>query len=325
MQIDHSIFSIQHSVFCTRRVRRMRGTALIETAIILPLYMLVLFGIIYFGYATLSKQRQTIAASGAAWTPGVQDSNALLDTFWREAGASTEDVAIESSEEIDLGDTYYGNIIPSQLVAGQGSLGGGGDDTFDRERVAVSLWNLALGEVTQSFSFEPGEGFVERITVQWDSYSQYLNTESSSGTGWINAGQESSPDIGQIDNAIADAFNGLGDGHWLERRQVAIDARYSPPFLKQIVRETDAPTPDFATYISGDYPELDERPTVEMTFDLTSRGSAERYAVGEGSDAPSSEDVLRQAADLLNVSLSSADEMDATIETLLGSDAWLPQ
>ena len=325
MQINHSILSTQHSIFFTPRAKRAAGTALIETAIVLPLYMLVLFGIIYFGYATLSKQRQTIAASGAAWTPGVQSSDAVFDTFWHEAGACVEDVVLQSSEEIDLGDTYYGNIVPCQLVDGQGSLGGGGEDTFDRERVAVSLWNLALGEVTQHFAFVPGEGFVEHISVNWDSYSRYLNANHPDGTGWIYAGPCCPPILDRVDDAIADAFNGFGEGHWLERRRVAIDAQYCPPFLKQIIREPDAPPSDFATYISGDYPELGERPVVEMTFDLTSRGNAARYTVGEGAYSSSSEDVLGQAADLLNVSLSPADDMDATIEVLLGSEAWLPQ
>ena len=311
------VMKATRSFFNTSRLHGTRGTALVETAIVLPLYMLVLLGLIYFGYATLTRQRQTTAASCAAWLPGEQHDDDLLGEFWRASGGVSEDMTFDSDEAIRLDDPYYGNIVPTQLVAGMGSLGAGSDETFHRERVAVSLWNLALGEVYQSFVWDPVEGFAERVDVRWDDYSRYLNVEFP--TGFVDAHAGASPVIGEVETWIASGLSG-GDGeHWLERRQVGLWARYRPSFFPQIVRGADDAPSDFSSYISGNYDAPDEAPPPEMTFDLTGRGEAERRAVGEGIQ---SEELADDAATFLQMALSEPDELDSMIEAVLGPDAW---
>ena len=328
-----SVLSSQFSVLSSRR-SDSAGTALIETAIVLPLYMMILLGVIYFGYATITKQRQTVAAACAAWLPGEQHEETLKDEFWRVSGIMAQDTTLEASEDIRDDDPYYGNLIQPQLVAGMGSLdvGGRGNDTFDRERVVVGLWNLALGEMHRRLEWVPGAGVVEQISRTFDDYAAYLNDASASGTGWIVAHpqQVSSPTIhgdgGEPYEAyIAEVLNGFGSDHWINRNQVALEAEYTPSFfdLKTILRNpADEPT-DFATYVSGDYPELEERPVVSMTFDLTRRGDGYRYAVGEG--GVTSEALVGQAGDLVRINLPPADEMNERIEGILGPNAWVAQ
>ena len=64
--------------------------------------------------------------------------------------------------------TINGTIfIPCQLVRRIHSFRlRGGDDFFDSERVAVDLWNYALGTTTQSFNWTPGQGLVQRASIR---------------------------------------------------------------------------------------------------------------------------------------------------------------
>jgi len=302
-------------------LRSSRGTAAVETALVLPLYALILFGMIYFGYATITKTRQNLAASGAAWLPGTQTSDDLTAEFWAYTGNALQDTTVEPAnpETIALDDPYYGNETGTQLKVGIGSLGRSFDDTFDEERVTVSLWTLALGEVTQRFDFIPGEGIVERRIRHDDDYSLYLNCNAPGSTGFIEADDDSPPVIGNEERWITEMFNGFGTGRWIERRRVALEADYRPPFFRQVVRDPDAPPTDFATFVSGDYPEPAAETRIGMTFDLTARGEATRLAA----DDVGGEDIVADAADLVGTGLSTANALDAMIQTALGGDPWV--
>lgn len=312
---------------------------MIETAIVLPLYMIVLFGLIYFGYATLSNQRLTTSASYSAWLQGNQEADKMLERFWPWEGTAVDHGSTGGKSEAESGDTtlvigevspsgdpYYGIVIGTQLGAGQGTVRGldawpNRDDFFDLERLTVSLWDYALGEVNQSFSMgdSPGE-FEEQLTVHFDSIARFLNVAAQEDgpeadkIGWIETptdvdpDAEESPTVSEYEPLIADAING-GDPKWLERRQVTIEATYRPSFFKNVYSEEGAPPSDYATYISLQYEDPDYEPTSTARFDLTGRSAGTRYAAGEqGSD---SEDVLNNVADFLDDgALPPADDMD---------------
>ena len=319
MKYQHSSLTTHYSLLCTRLSLRARGTAAVETALVMPLYALILFGMIYFGYATITRTRQTVAASGAAWLPGTQTDDDLTGEFWRYVGNALQDTTVETEEDIALDDVYYGNEIDTQLVAGIGSLGGSGAHTFDEERIAASLWTLALGEVTQRFDFVPGQGLVERMHVHYDDYAIYLNSNARGSTGFIST--DESPVIGDEQRWIAESFDGFGTGRWIERRRVHLEADYRPPFFRQVVRDPDAPPTNLATFVSGDYPEPDAETRIGVTFDLTGRGEATRLAA----DEVGGEDMVADVTDFLDTNLSEANELDAQIQSVFQRNPWIPQ
>ena len=319
--MNRNIMKHRHSLLTIPRRRRARGAALVETAILLPLYLIILFGLLYFGYATLSKQAQTSAAQYAAWLPQTQSAEAMLERFWPWAGKATAlgggsgtseaeavDIHLRIEEPALTSDPYYGTDIPTQLVDGKGSLPGAGGrtgDVFNLERLTVDLWTYALGEINQDFVWTES-GIEERISVSYDDMANFLST--SAQQNWpddrkigfvdtpVSAGSDVPPNVSEREPRIADAING-GSDPWLERRRVTVKSTYRPPFFKNVYSEQDARPTDYATYISLQYKEPDYDPTAQLTFDVTGRGRGERRAAHE--DGGSSATVLADAAGLL--------------------------
>lgn len=344
--VSRSALCTLHSAFSTRRARGTRAAAMIETAILLPLYMIILFGLLYFGYATLSKQAQTSAAQYAAWCPQTQSAKTMLERFWPWAGtanllgsgsgtsqAEATDMNLLIYENMPTGDPYYGENIQTQLVDGIGSLTGGrSGDVFHLERLTVDLWTCALGEVHQRPELIPvgGEDWEIRIhtTIEHDDIATFLNPlahENEITLAFITAGENNPPVVSDREPRIADAINGPGEHHWLERRLVTVDSTYRPPFFKNIYSEQDAPPTDYATYISLQYkePADKELTKAEIRFDVTGRGSGQRNAAGENGET--SGNVLAATADLLGGGeLSPADKMNGDSIGVFGKveDAW---
>ena len=307
---------------CAPRCRRARGAALIETAILLPLYMIILFGLIYFGYATLSKQAQTSTAQYAAWCPQTQSAKTLLERFWPWAGTANQldsgagtsaaeatDMHLRIYENTPDGDPYYENDdIKTQLADGKGSLTGGrSDDVFHLERLTVNLWTYALGEINQRFVWTE-DGIEEQMNINYDDMAKFLNPLADKNEitlAFVPAGENNPPVVNPYQERIATAINGPGE-HWLERRLVTVDSTYRPPFFKNVYAEKGSPSTDYATYISLQYKDTDYQPTAyisgqngrqPMRFDVTGRGSGQRNAAGE--NGKTSDGILVDTAALL--------------------------
>jgi len=294
--------------------------------------MLILLGVIYFGYAGLTKQRQGVAAAYGAWLPsGAAQAVELLTDFWSWAGPAQGTGAQATAGDTTLalpenrprqGDEYYdgytdyaGNpvppAIPIQLVAGTGLYNptglynqwlpndpGDGNDVFEQSRLAVELWNYALGHTVQSFTWTPGQGAVQQMNTNWDDFSRYLNTNFPTGFVTADPLAPQPPAIGmniqanpQFDNQwIVVALDGPpGGAQWLQRRTVVSQATYNPPFFPQIFSDAGAlPNTSFTNYIAGNYPTPAFVPTATQRFDVTGRDSnVFRYAVGEGGQTSS--------------------------------------
>jgi hypothetical protein len=206
--------SPRRSAFCVRR--RDSATALIETAIVLPLYMILLFGLIYFGYATLGRQRQDKATAYAAWQSAPPLVADLLTAFWGSAQPADTTFSANGGSEngqlIRQGDEYYGmqrnlaaqgaqwawpgqpnynaqynysddttgtvtTFVPYELGSFH-QISSGGSGLFDAERVSVDLWNFALGATWQSFNWVPGQGIQQQFNTSYTDFSNYLNRAS---------------------------------------------------------------------------------------------------------------------------------------------------
>jgi len=363
-----SALTICCSVFFTRRVRQ-RATAVIETAIVLPLYMMLLLGLIYFGFATLGRQRQDKATSYAAWTPGTQQADQLADPFWSAQNAnlfslvsSTPGVSTAragdttfsvyggglngQSEWVREGDEYYGMeklvspqgavqwlpprapgynplwdnsddingntvvYIPYQLATPH-QIGGGGPEIFDLERVAVDLWNYALGTTRQSFTWTPGVGLVQQFNTYYTSFATYLNPDANpqgSGLGFLVT-DPNHPPLSPLTApplsesavqstgwgwGVAMALNGPPGGQpWLQRTAVESTMSYNPLFLGQIYQDpnSNAPPYTFSQYVGYNYTgptNLQQLTTATADCDVTLRNTASvRQGAEEGAQNPS--------------------------------------
>ena len=365
---EHSALCALHSAFCTRRCAR--ATALIETAIVLPLYMILLFGLLYFGYATLGRQRQDKATSYAAWQSAPQQASSLVGPgpfwSWNEAiNTGTVNPALPNSSSAIFGDTtfsvyggsathqwirqsdeYYGMTIngtipiPCQLEGAIHSLSGGGSDLFDSERVAVDLWNFALGSTTQSFTWTPGLGLVQNFNTSYTSFARYLNIDANPQSGGLLHADDGTPPTllgpdGMYAGLTCAALNGApngspGAGPWLQRRAVESTMTYNDPlFLRHAYAEQDASPSTFGQYISGNdaTPNNPTWQTATMDCDVTIRNSA---SVRQGAEEPpqTADALLAQVSGFLSQSqLAAPNSMDSQILNSSGTTiqaAWTP-
>lgn len=326
------------------RKHGLSGTALIETAIVMPLYMLLFLGLLYFGYATLGRQRQTVAGTTASWLPGTQRADILLEEYWPWAGApvaeaaasgslaSAGDTSLWTNERVREGDEYYGNEIPSQIDGSIPELSGSGTRIFNKERVGVSLWTYAFGEVYQDFEWVDGS-LVERMRPRWDHVSRYLNSTAPGSTdiggGFIPAeagtGPDSSANLPEYSEWISVAFDGLGSP-WLERRTTQVTSKYNHPAFAQLAAGDPSRNSSFTQYITGNYGVAEELPESVMQFDLTGRTGVVRGGFGEYDVR--AEDLLTHASQFIGEgdSLDDAGSMDS--RALWGEefkDFWLPR
>ena len=357
-----------HFAFCTlyfplSTPRHARGTALIETAIVLPLYMILLFGLLYFGYATLGRQRQDKATAYAAWQSGAPDAGPLIGQFWGWTGALTltastppavqagdtafsvyGNSASEPWQWVRQGDEYYGatingtTFVPCQLVGGLHSLyPGGANNVFDSERVTVDLWNYALGQTTQSFTWTPGVGLVQQFNTNYTSFARYLNKVPNPQTGLMFASDGYPP---MPDQAMPLGWGGLaagaldgppGGGQWLQRRAVESAMTYNDPlFLHYSYAEPGSPPSTFGQYISGNSaaPANPTWQTARMDCDVTLRDSAS-VRLGAEESPENAATLLAGVADFFGqptlMPPNSMDPLllDSTGRTIwLGSDPW---
>jgi hypothetical protein len=286
---------------------------MIETAIVLPAYMILLFGLLYFGYATLGRQRQDKATAYAAWAGGTQQADQLVQQFWGWQGdtlpTSTTPPGVQAGdtvlsvygggsggpqEWVRQGDEYYGTLIPCQLTGGIHTLSGGGGDVFDSERVTVDLWNFALGVTTQSFNWTPGVGLQQQFNTSYTSFARYLNLAANPG-GLLYAVPGDPPNVEEASpqgpgGELAAALNGPNGQAWLQRRAVETSMTYEPPFLAHAYAAPNAPPSTFSQYATLNY---SAPPTQAiwsnplMDCDVTVRNSTSaRLGAEEGAQNP---------------------------------------
>jgi hypothetical protein len=170
--------------------------------------MILIYGLLYFGYATLGRQRQDKATAYSAWAAAPQQATSLVSQFWAWNGPASgpANPALPNSSSAIAGDTtfsvyggsltgqwvrpsdeYYGMtipppngtvFIPCQLAAGHWAGWPFGNYFFDSERVSVDLWNFALGATTQSFNWTPGQGIMQQFNTNYTDFANYLNQAS---------------------------------------------------------------------------------------------------------------------------------------------------
>ena len=217
---------------------------------------------------------------------------------WLPYGAPNYNAIWNTSDDINGNTVVY---VPCQLY-GHDVIWSGGSEVFDLERVAVDLWNYALGTTTQSFTFTPGAGLVQQFNTSYTTFSNYLNLTPNPQGGLIyaDAGDPPtlaltapplSPDAGW-GWGVAMALNGPPGGQaWLQRCAVESTMTYNPAYLGQVYQDPNTPPySTFGQYVSSNYTgptNLQSLTTATTDCDVTGRTAVMRQGAEEGGQSSS--------------------------------------
>ncbi len=245
--------------------RHRRGSAMVEMAILLPAYLVMLFGLLYFGFGTLAGQKEDLAGAYAALQPGTQSADELLPEFFPWHGGV---------------DTAGPTPDGTEACAGEGTLRVV-DDTltgvaYDLDDVTVALWVLAQGEFVQRFVWR-GDEFVEVIDHVPDDASRYLQ-----GNDTVDGAAHTATDYTRWVTDTLNAEN-IGGG-WLERRTANLEYVYEPFYLPHVVGGQEPLAQQ--EYMTLSFPAADEVPVQTRGHLVSTRGDAERLGARDpGSNA----------------------------------------
>jgi len=258
-----------------------RGTAAIETAILIPLYMIILFSLLFLGYLTLGQHREIQAAAFAVWAQGNQDAEVLAEKFYPYIDAEDAGGGEVGDDETRL------KVIADELKEAQVS-----DQDF-RDYINI----VAIGNKYQVYTFG-GTGLSTDIQTSRPDYADYLvNHGLSDGEGTLLNEQ--------IDNQIDDAYNGSDSSRWMEAREAQLSFRFRPAYFRWVYQKEHKTQEE---YLGLERTEPDEEPTLERTFEIIARvtGSNQLERLAARDPGGSSEDVLRETTEeLLGVTAPS--------------------
>ena len=246
--------------------RRQSGSAMVEMAIMLPAYLVMLFGLLYFGYSTLASQKEDLASAYAVLQPGTQTADELLPAFFPWHGAVDAAGPTQDGTEAHAGE--------ATLRVADGLLTGA---AYNLDDVTVALWVLALGEVIQRFEWRNGE-IVEVIDQHLDDAARYLQGNEITIEGAPHAPTD-------YTRWVTGTLNAENTGaNWLERRTARLEYAYEPFYLPHVVGG-EQPLAQHE-YMTLSFPDPDRVPIQTRGHLVATRGEAERLGARDpGSDA----------------------------------------
>jgi len=253
------------------------GTAMTETAIVAPLYMVMLFALIFFGYSALSRQKEQIAAHYAAMQPGRQAAADMMPLFfpWNPSSLSNEARLADGSEvtagdatlrvhEPDWVDVY--NPAWNSIPPGPSGLG----DTFDARRIVEYLWVMAVGQLVMTPVRLNPDGSVTPPGVRevLDYRASFLR-----GQKVVDPPPPAAPALNKYSAGVLFGLNCAHDPAWLARRHAALEYLYKPPFFRHVYGGEER---DKSQYMTLDYPEPDFTPNYRNETRVLTRGEGRR-------------------------------------------------
>ena len=245
-----------------------RGAAAIEMAILMPLYMIVLFSLLFLGHLTLGMARKEQAVAFAGWMPGTQSAEELVERFypWVDdpaSGAYASGAGGEHEMSIE--------VLHDRATQASG---------YPRERVEDIMARMALGDYYQSFSFGAG-GVQGRITSNQTEFGRYLTRMNLSHA----EGYPISPPPANVVRAV-EAFNGPGQERWISGREAALRMRFRPSYIRWAYKDDPREQLTRATYLTGQPREPLGQPELATSFSVIRRGTLQRRGAREaGSSA----------------------------------------
>jgi hypothetical protein len=277
---------------------------MIETVILMPLYMILIFGLIFFGYSTLAKQKEAVAAGYSVTQSGRQSAADMMPMFfpWNPQSASdflfytdgsgitAGDARLRVHDLEEIADVYR----PAWHTAP--SLGGVGD-TFDHARVAEYLWIMGLPTYEQHFEWVDGQ-FREVIITHENYKSSYLHNN-----GIVD--RTGPPSTTVYTRGATYGVNCAQDRSWLDRRDAWAEYFYTPPFFSRVYGETPQTSQQ---YFAMDYPTPAYTPDYKTESHLIARGDGRRQGTLDVGAGP----VIRTMEGMIPADPTVPDPLDDT-------------
>jgi len=205
--------------------RNDRGSAMVETVVVMPIYLMLVFALIFFGHSTLAKQKQHQAAAYAAWLGGQgtrQDARDLLPAFFPWV-AGQHARAAGSASEASVTVAYSDGSVYEEARLALAYRPDDERELYDQDEIDEGLFILALGERDQHFEWRNGQT-EEVITTHWDDAANYLNPE-----------HQAPPARNRYYDLAGDCVNALnGPGssdRWAFRERTDLTYTYKPHYL----------------------------------------------------------------------------------------------
>jgi len=266
-----------------------RGSAMVETTLVLPLYAILLFAIIFFAHGTLLIKRSHWAAAYSTHTTAVESGYDVSGTFFsgivRNLGSP--------------GSAYVPTLSPRLCVDldGNSSAQGGDslayvpvDSDFEMDTITEILWEMALGEFTQTTTVEGGQPMIS-VTRRADSASRYLNKNHivephgvsdsfllNPGTQLPAHGSSTQHSETSYTTRITALLNGdpsMPDEPWLQRYKSVVQCTYKPDYMRFIYAKGDESLPT-GEYLTMQFRQPSYTPTYGSVHHSLSRASATR-------------------------------------------------
>ena len=298
-----------------------RATAMTETVILAPLYMVMLFALIFFGYSTLGRQKEQVAANYAAMQPGAQAAADMMPLFfpWNPSDLSGEALLPDGSEVtagdevtlrvhepewVDIYNPAWNTIPPAPV-----SLG----DTFDARRVVEYLWIMAVGQVVMTPVRLNPDGTVTPPGVRevLDYRASFLR-----GQQVVDPPPPAAPALNKYSAGVLYGLNCAHSPEWMSRRYSQLEYLYTPPFFRHVY---GGEARDKSQYMTLDYPDPDFTPNYRNESRIVTRGQGERLGTVERGDH---RPLLQELSQLLSDGGVMPDPMSDAQYTTLRDSLW---
>ena len=330
-----------------------RGSALIETTIAMPVYMILIFGVLYVGYLTLGMQEQHQAAQYMAMMRQEPSYDHVIETFFPWSGGMEVEVTAEHNAYVE--DIFYQTdthtVLPELTYPlHRLSNGAGQMYTFDQERIGVSLAVLAMPKITRTITLDTILGGETTDQISWTDYSRYLNTNYQGhrplpGGGFVdtpatfdtlNLGWD--PEVHadyvkQISRALTgvpqentygtDEDYAADATRWLDRCRVESSVTFDFPWAGRAAAAEDEPEPTFQEFVTGDYRQPEPLEAESLVY-VTRRSENLRLTPTDPRiDRSNALQLMDDIGKVLNsAALGDPAGMEHDLENRLGEDVW---
>lgn len=222
----------------SRKRLRQQGSALIETAIVMPAFCMLVLATIFFGNVMLGIQKQR----SVAWYVGLRGA------------ATDEQLSQIFCQDVDGAFSVSGDSGPST------------DDPYSGTKIKEFLDDQAIKKQYRQLEFVNGQ-WLTKDYEQGNYASKLMDQLGSIG----------SAERARYDAAVAKAINrDVADRLWLQRSSAKVSYTYTPDFLTMFLGNKEERLTK-QQYLEMDMPETDVTlPTWESEFELMLRGTGER-------------------------------------------------